>query len=63
MEVKMKNENVRYVYLDDEKNGVDVLKEVWFLEWLGFEVRVLKNEDERVLNDWMDGDFDVSFWD
>ena len=59
----MKNENVRYVYLDDEKNGVDVLKEVWFLEWLGFEVRVLKNEDERVLKDWMDGDFDVSFWD
>jgi len=63
MEVKMKNENVRYVYLDDEKNGVDVLKEVWFLEWLGYEVRVLKNEDERVLQDWMDGDFDVSFWD
>jgi len=63
MEVKMKNENVRYVYLDDEMNGVDVLKEIWFLEWLGYEVRVLKNEDERVLKDWMDGDFDVSFWD
>ena len=59
----MKNENVRYVYLDDEMNGVDVLKEIWFLEWLGYEVRVLKNEDERVLKDWMDGDFDVSFWD